>query len=291
MRKRVVRLSERDVESLVKKILNENISFSSDDGYTWETPKDYTNPKDRGQRYGIGQKRENYMFFQNLKDIKENIETLLSMDETEVDQMLSNGHDWATEHIATAKDDIEEVTDFLKHRRVNESQNLQEGWKDILAGGMMALATILPKTADAQQDGRVEWETVKDTVEMVSMDMDRDTVRKITTTAYEIFKNRKGDVKKVVADIKTEYTQPNSWDIDSTQTKTEKEKTIKDPQSGEIITLNSRGELSIGDRFVRSPKEMQRTIDNMKDSKKKEEFQNKLPGYTKEYKRLMKLVK
>lgn len=263
MRKRVVRLSERDVESLVKKIMKES-----------------TNDR-----------LENYMFFQNLKDIKENIETLLSMDETEVDQILSNGHDWATEHIATAKDDIEEVTDFLKHRKVNESQNLQEGWKDILAGGMMALATMLPKTADAQQDGRVEWETVKDTVEMISMDMDRDTVRKITTTAYEIFKNRKGDVKKVVADIKTEYTQPNSWDIDSTQTKTEKEKTIKDPQSGEIITLNSRGELSIGDRFVRSPKEMQRTIDNMKDSKKKEELQNKLPGYTKEYKRLMKLVK
>jgi hypothetical protein len=62
-------------------------------------------------------RNENYMFFQNLKEIKENINVLLSMDESEVDQILSNGHDWASEHMATAKDDIEEVTSFLKHRK------------------------------------------------------------------------------------------------------------------------------------------------------------------------------
>lgn len=60
---------------------------------------------------------ENYMFFQNLKEIKENIEELLSMDQYEVDRVLSDGHDWASEHMATAKDDIEEVTSFLKHRK------------------------------------------------------------------------------------------------------------------------------------------------------------------------------
>lgn len=62
-------------------------------------------------------RNENYMFFQNLKEIRDNIDTLLNMNESEVDQILSNGHDWATEHIATAKDDIEEVTNFLKYRR------------------------------------------------------------------------------------------------------------------------------------------------------------------------------
>ena len=60
---------------------------------------------------------ENYMFFQNLKEIKENIEELLSMDQYEVDRVLSDGHDWASEHMATAKDDNEEVTSFLKHRK------------------------------------------------------------------------------------------------------------------------------------------------------------------------------
>jgi hypothetical protein len=108
MRKRVVRLSERDVESLVKKIMKESPEFTG--GMGKARMADYNTFKPE-------EKKENYMFFQNLKDIKENIETLLSMDETEVDQMLSNGHDWATEHIATAKDDIEEVTKFLKHRK------------------------------------------------------------------------------------------------------------------------------------------------------------------------------
>lgn len=57
----------------------------------------------------------NYMFFQNLKEIRDNIDILLKMNESEIDQILSNGHDWATEHITTAKDDIEEVTNFLKY--------------------------------------------------------------------------------------------------------------------------------------------------------------------------------
>ena len=58
---------------------------------------------------------ENYMFFQNLKEIRDNIDIILKMNESEIDQILSNGHDWATEHITTAKDDIEEVTNFLKY--------------------------------------------------------------------------------------------------------------------------------------------------------------------------------
>jgi 4-hydroxyphenylpyruvate dioxygenase-like putative hemolysin len=38
------------------------------------------------------------------------------MDETMIDNILSDNHGWALEHIATAKDDIEEVTSLLKHR-------------------------------------------------------------------------------------------------------------------------------------------------------------------------------
>lgn len=170
------------------------------------------------------------------------------------------------------------------------SQVIEEGWKDVLAGGMMALATMLPKTADAQQDGRVEWETVKDTVEMISTDQDRDTVRKLTTTAYKIYKNRKGDVKKVVADIKTEFTQPNSWDIDSTKTSTEQERTAQD-EYGRVITLTSDGELEIDGRWMKSPKMMAKIVAGIKDTEAKKEAEAKLPRYTKEYNRLKKLVK
>ncbi len=59
---------------------------------------------------------ENYMFFQHLMTIKDAIEDILSMDREKVDQMLSNGHDWALDHMATSTDDIEEVYHFLKGR-------------------------------------------------------------------------------------------------------------------------------------------------------------------------------
>ena len=56
---------------------------------------------------------ENYMFFGNLQTIKRHIDELLKMDPAKVDQILSNGHAWAEDHIATSKDDIEEVFNFL----------------------------------------------------------------------------------------------------------------------------------------------------------------------------------
>jgi hypothetical protein len=59
------------------------------------------------------QETENYMFFGNLKTIKRLVDEMLEMDESEVDAMLSNGHNWALDHIATSKDDVEEVFNFL----------------------------------------------------------------------------------------------------------------------------------------------------------------------------------
>jgi len=57
---------------------------------------------------------ENYMFFGNLEQIKRQIEMLLEMDPKKVDMILQNGHNWAVDHVATSKDDIEEVFNFLK---------------------------------------------------------------------------------------------------------------------------------------------------------------------------------
>jgi hypothetical protein len=56
---------------------------------------------------------DNYMFFQNLKTIKKMVDAMLKMDPKHVDQILSNGHGWAADHIATSKDDVEEVGGFL----------------------------------------------------------------------------------------------------------------------------------------------------------------------------------
>ena len=60
----------------------------------------------------------NYMFFQNLKSIKQMVDELLELDEKMVDGILASGHDWANDHIATSKDDVEEVHNFLMSKKV-----------------------------------------------------------------------------------------------------------------------------------------------------------------------------
>jgi hypothetical protein len=64
--------------------------------------------------------RDNYMFFQHLRTIKDAAESLLSMDEEQLDSLLSNGHAWAVDHVTTAADDIEEVYHFVKNRMSDE---------------------------------------------------------------------------------------------------------------------------------------------------------------------------
>ena len=61
----------------------------------------------------IEKEKENYMFFGNLETIKSAIDALLEMDPDEVDSILQDGHNWAVDHVATSKDDIQEVADFL----------------------------------------------------------------------------------------------------------------------------------------------------------------------------------
>ena len=104
--KKIVKLTEKDLEQIVNRVITESPEFGNFMGRS--RMLDYKTIKPN--------ETKNYMFFQNLKEIKENIDTLLSMDETMIDDILSDGHGWALEHIATAKDDIEEVTSFLKHR-------------------------------------------------------------------------------------------------------------------------------------------------------------------------------
>lgn len=63
-----------------------------------------------------GQEPQNYMFMGNLQVIKRAVDAMLQMDPEEVDAILSDGHNWAADHIATSKDDIEEVAGFLVNR-------------------------------------------------------------------------------------------------------------------------------------------------------------------------------
>ena len=76
--------------------------------------KKFTNFVQENIDHDAQHQTENYMFFGNLETIKRLCETLLEMDPIAVDHILKSGHSWAVDHIATSKDDIEEVFNFIK---------------------------------------------------------------------------------------------------------------------------------------------------------------------------------
>jgi hypothetical protein len=55
---------------------------------------------------------QNYMFFGNLKTMKRLVDRLLEMDENEIDQLLTE-HDWASDHISVATENLEHVFNFI----------------------------------------------------------------------------------------------------------------------------------------------------------------------------------
>jgi hypothetical protein len=60
---------------------------------------------------------DNYMFFANLKNICDMAQEILSMDKSKIDQMLTEEHDWATDHVSSAKENLEHVHDWLKSHK------------------------------------------------------------------------------------------------------------------------------------------------------------------------------
>jgi hypothetical protein len=75
------------------------------------------------------QDTQNYMFFANIQNIHRMCEEILAMDKNMVDQILSDGHDWANDHISTSKDDVEEVFNFLNTHSHDSEENLIGGPK------------------------------------------------------------------------------------------------------------------------------------------------------------------
>lgn len=60
------------------------------------------------------QETQNYMFFGNLETMKRMIDELLSMDQSQVDSILTE-HDWASDHISVAAENLEHVFNFLSN--------------------------------------------------------------------------------------------------------------------------------------------------------------------------------
>jgi hypothetical protein len=72
---------------------------------------------------------ENYMFFSNLETIKRLVDKLLEMDKSEIDTML-NEHDWASDHITSSKDDIEEVFNFIAGNS-NPEEDIEDDYEPL----------------------------------------------------------------------------------------------------------------------------------------------------------------
>jgi len=71
--------------------------------------------------------QNNYMFFGNLETMKNMIDELLQMDESKIDDIL-NEHDWASDHISVANENLEHVYNFLKnHGNPNDAKLLHNG--------------------------------------------------------------------------------------------------------------------------------------------------------------------
>lgn len=96
----------------------------------------------------------NYMFFGNLKIIKKHVDAMLQMDPEHVQEILSNGHDWAADHIATSKDDVEEVAGFLMNEvgQDNDDYNDQQP-QFVPAGFKNHLKQMMPERIEKTKAG------------------------------------------------------------------------------------------------------------------------------------------
>jgi hypothetical protein len=93
MMKKIVRLTESDLTRIVKRVVEE------------------------------GSNR--YMFFSNLQQMKRQCEYLLDFDKEQVEEILNNGHDWAQDHISEAKNNMDQVFDFLMNEIKGEDSEFQ----------------------------------------------------------------------------------------------------------------------------------------------------------------------
>jgi dsDNA-specific endonuclease/ATPase MutS2 len=70
-------------------------------------------------------RQENYMFFSNLKQMRRQIDKMLEMNPEMVDQILQNGHDWADDHISEAKNNMDQVFDFLMNETTEDTVDIE----------------------------------------------------------------------------------------------------------------------------------------------------------------------
>jgi hypothetical protein len=72
------------------------------------------------------------MFFSNLEQMKRQCEILLDMDQDMVESILDNGHDWAQDHISEAKNNMDQVFDFLMNETERDGMEMNMDDEDMV---------------------------------------------------------------------------------------------------------------------------------------------------------------
>jgi len=82
-----------------------------------------------------------YMFFSNLEQIRRQCDILLEKDEDEIESILENGHDWAQDHIAESKNNMDQVFDFLMNEL--EGEDSDNDYEEMVSEGKKKTGTKL----------------------------------------------------------------------------------------------------------------------------------------------------
>ncbi len=92
----------KNLDSIIKKVLNEDQEMRSN----------------------------RYMFFSNLEQMRRQCDLLLDLDRSMIEGILEDGHDWAQDHIAEAKNNMDQVFDFLMNESETEDMELSMNIND-----------------------------------------------------------------------------------------------------------------------------------------------------------------
>jgi len=95
------------------------------------------------KRVLMEERSSRYMFFSNLEQMKRQCDLLLDLDESMVESILENGHDWAQDHIAEAKNNMDQVFDFIMNESKKDDMEMSYDEKDMVEEGRKKTGTKL----------------------------------------------------------------------------------------------------------------------------------------------------
>jgi hypothetical protein len=96
---------------------------------------------------------QRYMFFSNLEQMKRQCELLLDLDPTMVESILDHGHDWAQDHISEAKNNMDQVFDFIMNESKKDDMSMDN---DVMMEGRKKTGTKLCARGKASAKSKYE---------------------------------------------------------------------------------------------------------------------------------------